>query len=194
MDDISFVKWIGENLLPTTSLRSLLTSQLKKTANDWSQWAQIPLMATMMKPFQRHCHAPPGKGRLNLPNATHLTLGQLILMTQNWLVNHVTLFCGTCYWLLPLSQNDMCPHREDFRHWARYKRLKLKFLRIKVVIKNTLDTATSGGVPEYWVFSILSIILTTTWTMVSGLQSCQNKKWGQSFWDEGSTIQNYGML
>ena len=40
--------------------------------------------------------------------------------------------------------------------------------RIKVIIKKTLDTATSGGVPELLVFFILIIILTTTRTMMSG--------------------------
>ena len=34
--------------------------------------------------------------------------------------------------------------------------------------QKTLDAAASGGVLEKLVFYILSVILTTTWTMVSG--------------------------
>ena len=41
--------------------------------------------------------------------------------------------------------------------------------RVKVIIKKTFNTSTVGGVSKYLLFFVLSVILSTTWIMVSGL-------------------------
>ena len=68
------------------------------------------------------------------------------------------------------SLNDIFDHQEDFRHRARYQRLKLKYFRESKSSSRRLQTPQlPGGVLQQLVFLILSVILKITQMMVSSL-------------------------